>query len=228
MWKDALVVEDDPAIVQAVGLILRTAGWSIQHAPRVGDAVHWLTRRRFAVAVVDLGLPDGSGQEVIRESQARWPGMPVLVLTIATAWPQVEAALRAGAVGYLLKEDLGRRLVPALEDLLRGGSVLSAAVARDMVRSVVGEPNSASGRGPLTGRVSVALAPADGPGLSRREQEVLAMLAFGHTYDDIGGSLGISTNTVRTHIRSLYEKLGVNNRTLAVREGQRLGLITMG
>ncbi|MBM4345251.1 MAG: response regulator transcription factor [Deltaproteobacteria bacterium] len=217
MWKHALLVEDIPAIAAAVQTVLRPSGWSVQHATDVGGALAWLERRRFCAAIVDLGLPDGSGLQVVRACAACQPRVPAVVLTVAAAWDGGAAALRAGASGYLLKEDAARLLPHAMDEAVRGGCPLSAPVARDVVVAA------------LCAQEAVSAAPApvvDGhDGLTARERDVLRWLSAGRSYQDIGDSLGVSANTVRTHVRSLYRKLGVHNRTLAVQAGARIGLI---
>jgi len=232
MWKVALLVEDDPAIARAVQAVLRAAGWSTHLAGDVATALKLVEHRRFSAAIVDLGLPDGCGLDVITGCRGRWPAMPVLVLTVASAWCRVHAALQAGAAGYLLKEDICRRLAPALHELLQGGCPLSAQVARDLVVRTVGPPCSAAAPGSAALPDSTALPFARAAralpmaqGLSARENDVLALLARGQTYDEIAACLKLSANTVRTHVRSLYDKLGVHNRTMAVRTGQLRGLL---
>lgn len=217
MWKHALVVEDSPAIAKAAELVLRRAGWSVAHANGVCEAMQLLSRRRFAAAVVDLGLPDGCGIEVVRACAGGEPPTPVVVLTVASAWATVDAALRAGAAGYLLKEDLAHHLPRALDDVVRGGCPLSATVARHLVTAAL---HPANGCAPTASAREGTHEP-----VTARERDVLRWLAAGRSYDDIAQALTVSPNTVRTHVRALYRKLGVHNRTLAVQAAARLGLV---
>ncbi len=204
-----LLVEDDPLIHRAVRLILRPQG-AVHVATTVSQARECLDAQRFSIVLVDLGLPDGSGMDVIAACRVRAPATPVLVLTVATAWPQVEAALRAGASGYLLKEDLVSRLPGAIHEACRGGVALSAPIARGLVAATLGARGTAE--------------PEPGPQLSERETEVLRLLASAFSYEQIAQLLGISANTVRTYVRSLYDKLGVHNRTHAIAAAKRIGI----
>ncbi len=166
---------------------------------------------RPQVAIIDLGLPDGDGIDVVAALSVADPALPILVLTIATAEARVLAALRAGARGYLFKEDLGR-LRLALDELLRGELPMSAGVASLVLQQIRGHapvvPGSES-RGTLTGR----------------EIEVIDGLRGGLSYEEVGNRLGVSTNTIRTYIRSVYDKLQVSSKTEAVLEALRLGLL---
>lgn len=210
--KHLLVVEDDHMMRQAVVRLVGAEGWTAVEAGTVADGSAWLARRQFACALMDLGLPDGDGLELVVQAQATWPAMPVMVLTSARGWTAIEAALRHGARGYLLKEDLAHRLGPALRDVAEGGLPLSAAVARQVVEHTVY-------RNPIAAGAAQAAPPAAAvPGvLSQREGEVVRMLEAGLSYTAIAAASGISINTVRTHIRTLYEKLHVHNRSSAVR-----------
>lgn len=211
--RHLLVVEDDAATRRAVQQLVEAAGWTVITAASVVDGRRWLARRQFAGALVDLGLPDGDGFELVVEARQRWPQMPVLVLTSARAWASIEAALRGGARGYLLKEDLASRLVPALGELAEGGAPLSAQVARQLLdRTYVAEAPSAPPP-PCLGE------PAEPP-LTAKEREVLCGLDAGLSYAEIAATHAISVNTVRSHIRSLYDKLRVHSRGRAVRAGR--------
>lgn len=161
------------------------------------------------LVVVDLGLPDGNGIDVIAALSTDQPQLPVLVLTIASTEAQILAALRAGARGYLFKEDLGR-LRRSVDDMLAGESPMSAGVAKLVLAQLRQQPCDVQGteaRGTLTAR----------------ELEVVDGLRSGLTYDEVGHSLGVSTNTVRTYIRSVYDKLQVSSKTEAVLEVLRRG-----
>jgi DNA-binding NarL/FixJ family response regulator len=136
-----------------------------------------------------------------------------VVLTVFDDSEHVFDALRAGAVGYLLKDDFGARLVPALDEACAGGSPMSPTIARRVLASFAEPPSTAS---------------ADlVPPLTKREHEVTVLLADGASYDEIGRTLGVSTNTVRSFIRSIYDKLHVCSKTEAVKEAVRLGYVRL-
>jgi DNA-binding NarL/FixJ family response regulator len=160
------------------------------------------------VAVVDLSLPDGDGIDVIAALSLRKPAPAILVLSVASAEGRILAALRAGAGGYLFKEDLGR-LRCALDELLAGESPMSARVATLVLQQL---------RAPAT------IAGAEPCGmLTARELEVVAGLRNGLSYSEVADELGVSTNTIRTYIRSVYDKLKVSSKTEAVLEVLRRG-----
>lgn len=175
-------------------------------AGTVAEARDALAGVRPDLVICDLGLPDGDGVDLIAEIVRQRPELPVLVLTVASSEARILAALRVGACGYLLKEDLGSRLVTAIGEALAGGVPMSRAVARVVLSQV-------RGRG------------APGPALTPRELSIVEMLSRGHSYEDVATGLGISVNTVRSHVRSLYDKLEVSSKTEAVMEALRRGFI---
>ena len=160
---------------------------------------------------MDLGLPDRDGADLIRAARAAAFLRPILVLTSATGDKQILDALRAGADGYLFKDDLDVRLAGALRELATGGTPLSPGAAAAVVRKL--REGSGATAGPVI------------PRLTPKEASVLGLLAGGGGYAEIARELKIEVNTVRTHIRSLYEKLGVENRAEAVNLGWTLGLL---
>jgi DNA-binding NarL/FixJ family response regulator len=153
------------------------------------------------VALVDLNLPGLNGIECIRRLRPRIPSTHFVMLTIADGDASLFAALQAGAVGYLLKTCAELDIVVALRDVLAGGSPMSPAIARRVVRHFSSPPPAAA---PELAR------------LSPRENDVLAALARGLRYKEIAEQLAIGEETVRTHLRRLYAKLEVSSRTEAV------------
>ncbi len=195
-----LVLEDDQRLHAIIQEILSGEDYALHFCTQLEEARATLCQERFAAVLVDLGLPDGSGLTLIEEVHARLPETPFLVLTGAVGRETVVSALRAGACGYLLKEDLIERLPAALRSILEGGMPMSVAAARYLLGHL---------RGGLRGN-SIAKAPTE------RERELLALLARGLTYEQSALALDISVNTVRSHIRSVYEKLQAANKAEAV------------
>ncbi|GAB2460804.1 response regulator transcription factor [Comamonas humi] len=168
------------------------------------------------VLLVDLGLPDGSGLDVIAAARAAQPACAVMVSTIFGDEENVLRSIEAGAMGYLLKDLSAQALVDEIRSLHAGGSPINPMVARKLL---------------LRGAVGAAPPPApaaDGPLLSAREAEVLRLVARGYTVDEVAGALGVSRHTVRTFVRRIYAKLQVGNRAEAVREGARQGWLHEG
>ena len=206
-----LFVDDDTSFLVALPLVLRgpcETARSCAEALRVSPAPD--------VAFIDLGLPDGDGVELIRELGVRWPDVPLVALTVARADERVLAAVRAGARGYLLKEDVGSRLERAVEEAIAGGAPMSPRIAR-RVLELLGSPGGVVPQGP----------PEPEP-LTQRELDVLRELASGSSYSQSAASLDISINTLRAHVRSVYRKLCVGTKTEAVLAGLRLGIVAPG
>jgi DNA-binding NarL/FixJ family response regulator len=210
-WR-VLLVEDDEDFVQALSLVV-DARIALTHARSVGEARCLAGRGQFEAACVDLELPDGDGVDVIRALLAADPELPIVVLTVHRSDARILGAFRAGARGYLLKEHTGTRLVPALAEAMEGGAPMSPAVARRLLEVVAALP---APTGPS----------AEPPRLTDREGEVLRAFATGLTYAQAAASLGISVNTLRSHVRSAYEKLAVGTRTEAVMSALQLGLLS--
>jgi DNA-binding NarL/FixJ family response regulator len=175
------------------------------------DGIASLASARPDVLLVDLGLPDGNGIDVIRAALQRHPGLPIMVITVFGNEKRVVAAIQAGATGYLLKDDPTHELGAAIELLLQGGSPISPAIARHLIRHFQehGVPPSAAPHETLTAR----------------ELEVLALATKGFSYPEIAQLLGLSTNTIASYTKHIYEKLAVGSRSEAIYEASRLGLL---
>lgn len=209
-----LLVEDDIPTRQWLVELLSSAGEPrLAHAcGTVREALEWLRSGQPAdIVLTDLGLPDGSGLEVIREA-CRVPGREVLVLSIFGDEKNVLAAIDAGAGGYLLKDGSMNSIRDHLHCLRSGGSPLSPRIARTLIRRT---RDAAPPLAPMSGQVA-------GPALlSERERDVLTGVGKGFSYAEVADALKITTNTVRTHVRKIYEKLAVNSRAEALYEYNR-------
>jgi DNA-binding NarL/FixJ family response regulator len=163
-------------------------------------ALHHLERDGPDVVLMDINLPGISGIECVCRLRAALPGTQIVMLTVYEDAESIFKALAAGATGYLLKRMEPAKLLEAIQEVMAGGSPMSASIARKVVHSFE-EPVP---REHKPGR------------LSTREQEVLELLARGRAYKQIADELGISIDTIRTYIRRIYEKLQVRTRTEAV------------
>jgi DNA-binding NarL/FixJ family response regulator len=201
-----LVVEDDPAVRRSIELLVADAGHLVITASTARGALELFEERRPELVLLDLGLPDRDGVELLRDMRARSPETPVIVVSIVTDEASIVEAMRSGALGYLFKDDLGR-LLPALKEALAGGAPMSPAVARLVLEQL---------RSPVSRARGV---------LTAREREVLEQLANGLRYDQIAIALDLSLNTVRAHVRNIYRKLDAATRLEAVLAGVRLGEI---
>lgn len=211
------VIEDDRGTREGMRLLLSAtpgfacaATWgSVEEARGSGRSV------APDVLLLDVRLPGLSGPEALPQLRARWPGALVLMLTSLEDEGTVVEALSNGAVGYILKRTPPARILEAIGEAMEGGSPMSPEIARRVV-ALFQRPGGPRRPGPGSG---------GGDELTPQERRLLALLAEGHGYQSAGEALGISVNTVRKHIRNLYEKLEVHTRSEAVGKALRGGLI---
>lgn len=150
------------------------------------------------LVLMDIEMPGGSGVEAVRAIRAVNQDCQIIMLTVFDDQGHVFEALQAGANGYLLKRHASDRLISAIEDVLSGGAPMSPSIARLVIE------NMRNARA------------AQGYNLSDREKEILRSLALGNSFKMIAADLGISLETVRTHIKKIYEKLHVHSQVEAV------------
>jgi DNA-binding NarL/FixJ family response regulator len=209
------IVEDDPAQCHSLRLLLdSTRGLRVSFAVHSGEqALPAMAAQAPDVLIVDLGLPGMHGVELIARAAECAPATEVMVFTISEDERSVFDALRAGATGYITKDASPEQLVSAVRDLSDGGSPMSPAIARRVVREFAarGDPGQQDGSAALT----------------EREREVLTLLARGFTYLNAASHLGLSAHTVHAHIRHIYKKMRVGSRGEAVFKALRSGLVQL-
>ena len=211
------IVEDSPG--------LRLVGTAVNGR----DALKMVEQTDARIYLVDLGLPDISGLDVIRHIHALRPESDAMVITMFGDEDHVVASIEAGATGYLLKEADAAEIGKAIHALLDGGSPISPSVARKLLRRF-SHPASAVAAEPAVpaAKPGARTTPAKNGGLSAltgRESEILQLLAKGLTFDEISKSLFISSHTVAQHVKNIYRKLSVKSRAEAVYEAARAGAI---
>jgi DNA-binding NarL/FixJ family response regulator len=213
--RTVLVVEDDRRFRENFARAFAGSGdfRLVAAVANVAAAMAALRESPVDLLLADLGLPDGSGIEVIREAVSRSPACAALVVTVFGDEEHVVSAIEAGASGYLLKDSSGDELLAAARDLLAGGSPISPMVARLVLNRL------------RPGREKPVL--ESDVELTEREAQILGYVAKGFSFADICGLLGITTNTVKTHVNRIYRKLAVHSRGEAVYEATRLGLIDL-
>ena len=170
-----------------------------------------MERLRPDVVLMDIDMPGCTGIEGLRRIQAVTPGVNVVMLTVFEENDRVFGAICAGADGYLLKKTPPARLLDAIGEVRAGGAPMTPAIARQVLRLFPKVP-----RRPVADE-----SPAN---LSAREQEILGLLVEGYSYKMIAADRGISIDTVRSHIKKIYEKLHVRSMTEAVSKALRQGL----
>jgi two-component system NarL family response regulator len=205
-----VVVEDDQITRESLAILL--SGESSLAVVGVfgtaGELLAVIDQLEADVLLTDLGLPDTPGPELIAAVKSRRPLWEILAYTISEARATVFAALRAGAIGYILKGASPRELVEALHGVARGDAPMSPRVARMLVREFQSAPSI-----------------DEDYMLTAREREVLEQLERGLSYKSVGVALSISPHTVHSHIKRIYEKLHARNRDEAVRIARLKGLV---
>lgn len=196
------IVEDDETLRDSlVDIIESSRRWKFVAAfPDGESAFEVLAKSPTRVVLMDIQLPGMSGIECVEKLTACQPDTQVLMVTVYDNNERIYNALAAGASGYLLKRDIPTKLLESLEDLVAGGSPMSSAIARKVVRHFKKESPHRN----------------EDHNLTPRETEILDLLAKGSLYKEIAWDLGIGVETVRTHLHHIYGKLHVRTRTEAV------------
>lgn len=222
-----LIVDDDPAMEsEAVEAVQIFPDATIRTARTMGEAERWIKRVRFDLAIVDLGLPDGSGIDLIRTLTAGAPpeadvrDVPTVCVarTVFDDDAHLFAALSAGAHGYLLKGEPLEIVRGRLTAAMAGEPVVSPAIARRVLAFFRGEVIQLRTPHP-------ARAVSQSATLTTRETEVLRHLAQGQTLGEVARDLALSINTVKTHVKNVYARLDVTTRVGAVDAARRMGLL---
>jgi len=196
------VVEDDSDVCHGLAMLINSAPGFICVAtcPSAEEALVGLPEKQPDVILMDIGLPGMSGIECIRKLKHILPDTQVMMLTVFDDHDRIFESLKAGATGYLIKKTRPEHVVRAIRDLYAGGSPMSSQIARRVVEEFQRPPRRSDAADQLT----------------TREQEVLAKLAQGFLYKEIATAIGVSLETVRTHVRNIYSKLEVRSRTEAL------------
>jgi DNA-binding NarL/FixJ family response regulator len=210
-----LLLEDLPQIrTWLSSLVLQVfPDAQIAEAARVHDALGLVSAIKFDLALVDLGLPDGSGVDVVAALREHQPETQSVVVTIHDDDEHLFPALQAGAFGYILKEQPRELIIEQLQRISQGEPPLSPSIARRVMAYFASKtkPQPASSALP---HVS----------LTDRETEVLLRVAKGYTLPEIGQQLTLSRHTIADYVKQIYRKLNVSSRAEAALEAQRMGL----
>jgi DNA-binding NarL/FixJ family response regulator len=213
--KTILLLEDLPEIRAWLRkLVLEVfPGSHLSESARVHDAIELVKAVKFDLALIDLGLPDGSGVDVVTRLRDFQPDAQSVVVTIHDDDEHLFPALQAGAFGYILKEQARELITEQLQRISQGEPPLSPSIARRVMAyfSAKSKPQPAANAMP---NVS----------LTDRESEVLLRVAKGYTLPEIGVQLGLSRHTIADYVKQIYRKLNVSSRAEAALEAQRLGL----
>jgi len=196
------IVEDDRRLRESLAILIDGTGeLQCVSTHRSGEeALRHLPAKKPHVVLMDINMPGMSGIDCVRKIKAVLPETQILMLTVCEDSEQIFQSLTAGASGYLLKRTPPAKILEAIGEVSRGASPMSGKIARAVVEYF-------QNRKPF---------PGDEEPLSKREQEILDLLAQGYRAKEIAQKLSISFDTVHTHLRNIYSKLRVHSQTEAV------------
>ena len=207
-----LVVDDDRAVRESLRRSLSFNGYSVALAEDGVEALEMIAADRPDGVVLDVMMPRLDGLEVCRQLRSTGDDLPILVLSMHTADDIVAGAIRAGATGYLVKDCSIGDIAAAVREAASGETHLSPAIAESMLAEV----HRLDGSPP--GATAV---------VSPREVEVLQLVADGCSTPEIAAQLFISQKTVKNHLASIYQKLDARDRTQAVLQAVRMGIVRL-
>ncbi|HYT30017.1 MAG TPA: response regulator transcription factor [Actinomycetota bacterium] len=216
-----LLVDDHTLVRKGMAQLLMSVMPEVEvtEAGEADEAVRHLKRSTFDVALVDIRMPGRGGLELLQEMRRDWPKLPVIIVTNYDNPEYVKAAMAQGAAGYLLKDATPGDLSQAITVAISGaGNVMSARAVRNLFE----ESATGNGHADRSGQRSQEA------GLTRRETDILELLAVGHSNREISRRLFLSEKTVKAHLASVFRKLGVTNRTQAAMIGVSMGMGPMG
>lgn len=211
--RKILLVEDDPIFTQLITRIVGdlNKGFIVEATESGNDAINKISSGdQYELALVDLGLPDISGIEVIRQIAKNQPSTPTLVISVISSEESLISSIQSGARGYILKDDSEDAMKLAITQVLQGNYPISPMLARHLFKlvSATSTPNKDK---------FLELTP--------KELEVLSNISHGKSYEETANAMKVSLSTVQTHIRSLYRKLNVHSQAQAVKEALDRGLV---
>ena len=213
-----IIVEDEPEFRRRFAQIvesepsMRLAGVASTRR----EAQTLLEKEPFDVPLIDLGLPDGNGIDLIKQVSQTRPEADIMVVTVFGDEQHVVSSIEAGATGYILKDSTPADVISCIRLLRAGGSPVSPVVARSVLRAI---------RNRMAAEPATRAPQPESNPLSTRETEILQLLAKGMSFNEIGEILGISPHTVTAHIKKIYRKLAVHSRGEAVYEATHMGLL---
>jgi DNA-binding NarL/FixJ family response regulator len=211
--RNILLLEDLPEIRSWLKALVTQvfANAQIVECARVHDALAQVSAQKFDLALIDLGLPDGSGVDVVSALREAQPEALSVIVTIHDDDEHLFPALQAGAYGYILKEQSRELITEQLQRISQGEPPLSPSIARKVIAYFAAQNKPQANALPHVQ-------------LTERESEVLLRVAKGFTLPEIGVQLGLSRHTIADYVKQIYRKLNVSSRAEAALEAQRLGL----
>lgn len=215
-----LIVEDEGLIQDRLRNILAELGYDndgLIFAKNLKEAFLHIEQQHISLALVDLGLPDGNGIELIEKLRAQDSSALILVISAWSTQESLFSAIKAGATGYVLKERDDAEVLLSIRSILRGGAPIDPFIAQEILKQISASVITAAKDGKSLDS-EVAL-------LTNRETEILDLVAQGMSNKEIAEQLFVSKYTVESHIKHIYRKLSVTKRTKAVSTARSLGIL---
>lgn len=216
-----LVVEDEEIIQLRLRKILTDLGYAnevLLFAKNVKEAFAFLEQQPISLALIDLGLPDGNGIEIIEKIRVSDSNALILVISAWSTQESLFGAIKAGATGYVLKERDDAEVLLSIRSILRGGAPIDPFIAREILRQIAASEHEDAVIAPQSSEAEPSL-------LTAREKEILNLVAQGLSNREIAEQLFVSRYTVESHIKHIYRKLSVTKRTKAVSAARSLGIL---
>ena len=215
-----LVVEDEEIIQLRLRQILTELGYKhdeLLFAKNVKESIEIIDTHPISLALVDLGLPDGYGVEIIEKIRSLEGNTMILVISAWSTQESLFSAIKAGATGYVLKERDDAEVLLSIRSILRGGAPIDPFIAREILKQISETEEPAPEQEIVEG--------AESSILTNREKEILCLVAQGLSNREIAEQLFVSRYTVESHIKHIYRKLSVTKRTKAVSTARSMGIL---
>jgi DNA-binding NarL/FixJ family response regulator len=209
-----LILEDDALVQSRLKEIMIELGYEesmLIFASSLKSAYQRFDEHPISFAMVDLGLPDGSGISLIEKIREQDAGLPILVISAWSTEDMILQAILAGATGYVLKERDDFEIALSIRSLLRGGAPIDPFIAQKILAQL--------------GVKKISIAGTEQSILTERELEILNWVAQGLSNKEIALRLNISRYTIESHIKHIYRKLSVTTRTKAINAARDLGIL---
>lgn len=211
--KKILLIEDDPIFSQLINKLANNQGIKVISTPYGNQALELIQKEaKFDLILVDLGLPDINGIELISKIYLIIQHIPILVISVISSEQSLLSAIQAGARGYVLKDDSEKALMNSIIEAIKGNYPISPMLARYLFKLAKQE-------------TKVLISDTMSVKLTKQEIKVLEEISNGKSYEEISKILEVSLSTIQTHIRNLYKKLNVHSQTQALLKAKTIGLL---